>query len=79
MADSIQIKKGIFVYDRNKNFVSRHYSVTAASKVYFISQTTIRNIAKQNSLHSSGYYFRYERLEEDLSLNTTQETGLKIQ
>jgi len=76
MVDNMHIKKSVFVYDKNKNFVANHSSVTAASKVYFLNKTTIRNIANKNSLHSSGYYFRYERLEQEFYVNTTQETKL---
>ena len=74
MVDSSHIKKGIFVYDKNNVFIEKFSGVTAASKKYCISQTTIKNIASKNSLHSSGYYFRYERLEQDLNINTSQYT-----
>jgi len=50
-------------------FIAKHSGVTSAGKIYGISQTTIRNIAKVNGLHASGYYFRYERLEQDINAN----------
>ena len=69
IADNITVKKGIFVYDNDMNFIAKHSGVTLASKIYGISQTTIRNIAKVYGLHSSGYYFRYERLQQDIKKN----------
>ena len=77
IADNTTVKKGIFVYDNDMNFIAKDSGVTSASKIYGISQTTIRNIAKVNGLHASGYYFRYERLEEDINANTSKKTRLK--
>jgi len=63
IADTIKVKKGIFVYDKNKKFLSKHTGVTEASKIYKLSHLTIKKIASVNGLHDSGYYFCYERLE----------------
>ena len=57
------IKKSIFVYDTNKNFIGRHDGVTQASNIYHIHHHAIRECAKLNLLHKSGYYFCYERFD----------------
>jgi len=64
--ENVGIVKGVFVYDKHKNFVARYSGVTQASKVYNLSYVTIRKCASVNGLHNSGYYFCFERLEEDI-------------
>lgn len=64
---SIKVKKGVFVYDKNKNFITKHAGVTEAGKFYNLSYLTIRKCASVNELHKSGYYFCFERLDEDLN------------
>jgi hypothetical protein len=67
--DNIHVKKGIFVYGKDKSFISKYSGVTEASKIYNLSHLTIRKTASVNGLHTSGYYFCYERLEKDLHVN----------
>ena len=57
----------MFVYDKNKNFITKHAGVTEAGKFYNLSYLTIRKCASVNALHKSGYYFCFERLDEDLN------------
>ncbi len=56
------IKKGIFVYDANKNFLGKYEGVTQVSKIYNVNHLTVRKCANLNLLHK-GYYFCYERLD----------------
>jgi hypothetical protein len=65
--DSIKIKKGVFVYDKDQNFITKHAGVTEAGKVYNLSHLTIRKCASVNVLHKSGHYFCFERLDEDIN------------
>lgn len=65
MRDDIKIKKGVFVYDKNRKFLTKHTGVTEAGKVYKLSYLTIRKHASLNTYHNSGHYFCFERLEAD--------------
>jgi hypothetical protein len=61
--DKINVKKGIFVYDKDKKFISRHDGVTETGKAYNLNHLTIKKYAEVNGLHKSGHYFCFERLE----------------
>ena len=63
ISESSRVKKGIFVYDKNKKFLARHDGVTQASKIYNLSHLTIRKCADLNLLHETGHYFCYQRLD----------------
>ena len=63
--ESNNIKKGIFVYDKNKNFIGKYDGVTHASKIFNLSHLTIKKCAELNSLHKDTYYFCYERLDKN--------------
>ena len=63
ISESRIIKKGVFVYDANKKFLGRYEGVTQVSKIYKVSHLTVRKCANFNLLHSTGYYFCYERLD----------------
>nr|YP_010743673.1 hypothetical protein QAZ32_mgp20 [Diaporthe sojae]WET30419.1 hypothetical protein [Diaporthe sojae] len=58
-----QIRKAVFVYDMNKNFVAKYDGVMEAQKALGISHSTIKNYAKVNGIYK-GYIFRYERLND---------------
>ena len=55
------IKKAVFVYDSNKNFICKYNGVTDAQKELNISHCTIKKYAKLNGNYK-GYIFSYERL-----------------
>jgi len=55
------IKKAIFVYDTNKNFIGKYEGVMAASRALKISHLTIKNHANVGSIYNN-YRFSYERL-----------------
>lgn len=57
------IKKAIFVYDTNKNFIGKYEGVTDASRALKISHLTIKNYAKIGGVYK-GYIFSYERLRD---------------
>lgn len=57
----------IKVYDKNKKFLAKYKGVTEAGKMYNISYITVKKCASVNGLHNSGYYFCFERLNEDCS------------
>ena len=58
-----QIRKAVFVYDMNKNFVAKYDGVMEAQRALGISHSTIKNYAKKNGIYK-GYIFRYERLND---------------
>jgi hypothetical protein len=62
MCNNIHIKKAVFVYDKNKNFIKRYDGVTEVSRVFKLSHLTIKRCANLNLLHVSGHYFCFERL-----------------
>ena len=57
------IRKAVFVYDVNKNFICKYDGVTDAQKGLKINHSTIKNYAKVGGSYS-GYIFSYERLKE---------------
>jgi hypothetical protein len=57
------IRKGIFVYDTNKNFIRKYEGVTDAQRDLNISHSTIKKYAKIGGCYS-GYIFSYERLND---------------
>jgi group I intron endonuclease len=73
LAEEIRSKlgviKGVFVYDITKNFIAKYKGVTEAGKVYKLNHLTVRKCASVNGLHASGYYFCFERLEQDIEKN----------
>ena len=61
MNNKSHIKKAVFVYDKNKNFICRYDGVMRAQKALKISHCTIKNYAKIGGTYSD-YIFSYERL-----------------
>jgi len=57
------IKKAIFVYDINKNFLGKYEGVMDAQRKLKISHLTIKNKAKIAGVYK-GYIFSYERLND---------------
>lgn len=57
------IRKAVFVYDMNKNFVAKYDGVMEAQRALGISHSTIKNYAKVNGIYKD-YIFRYERLND---------------
>jgi len=55
------IKKAVFVYDINKNFVTKYDGVTAAAKSLNINHLSIKNKALSREIYK-GYMFSYEIL-----------------
>nr|YP_009261996.1 GIY-YIG endonuclease [Chrysoporthe austroafricana]YP_009262146.1 GIY-YIG endonuclease [Chrysoporthe cubensis]AMX22071.1 GIY-YIG endonuclease [Chrysoporthe austroafricana]AMX22221.1 GIY-YIG endonuclease [Chrysoporthe cubensis] len=55
------IRKAVFVYDINKNFLNKYNGVMDAQKALKISHSTIKNYAKIGGVYN-GYIFSYERL-----------------
>lgn len=59
------IRKAVFVYDMNKNFVAKYDGVLEAQRALGISHSTIKNYAKVGEAGIyKGYMFRYERLND---------------
>ncbi len=56
-----QIKKAVFVYDKNKNFISKYKGVTKAQKALNINHSTIKKYAETGRAYN-GYIFTFERL-----------------
>jgi group I intron endonuclease len=56
------IKKAVFVYDKNKNFICRYEGVTEAQRNLGISHSTIKKYAKLGAVYNE-YLFSYEKLK----------------
>lgn len=56
------IRKGVFVYDTNKNLIGRYDGVTDAQRDLNISHSTIKKYAQTGATYN-GYTFSYERLK----------------
>jgi len=63
ISNNSHIRKAVFVYDTNKNFISKHQGVTDAQKALNINHSTIKKYAKINGSYN-GYIFSYERLNK---------------
>jgi hypothetical protein len=55
------IKKAVFVYDVNKNFIRKFEGVMEAQRALNINHSTIKKYAKLNGVYNE-YIFSYERL-----------------
>lgn len=58
---SSHIKKAVFVYDINKNFIGKYEGVMDAQRALNVSHSTIKNYAKVGGTYKE-YIFSYERL-----------------
>ena len=56
------VKKAVFVYDLNKNFICKYKGVTDAQRALKMSHDTIKKYAKLGSIYGK-YIFSYERLD----------------
>lgn len=61
MNNNSHIKKAVFVYDINRNFLAKYEGVTEAQRALNISHCTIKNYANIGGGYK-GYIFSYERL-----------------
>jgi hypothetical protein len=61
MNKSSHIKKAVFVYDINKNFIGKFEGVMGAQRTLKVSHFTIKNYAKVGGTYKE-YIFSYERL-----------------
>lgn len=59
--NSSHIRKAVFVYDNNKNFLCKYEGVTKAQDALNINHSIIKKHAKLGSAYN-GYIFSYERL-----------------
>ena len=57
------IRKAVFVYDINKNFIFKYEGVTEAQRDLNINHSTIKKYAKVGGSYN-GYIFSYERLKD---------------
>lgn len=57
------VKRAVFVYDNNKNFICKYDGVTDAQKVLNISHSTIKKYAEINASYKN-YIFSFERLNK---------------
>jgi group I intron endonuclease len=57
------IRKAVFVYDANKNFIGKYEGVKDAERAFKINHSTIKKYAHINGLYN-GYLFSYERLKD---------------
>nr|YP_009307016.1 orf322 [Tolypocladium ophioglossoides]AOR52829.1 orf322 [Tolypocladium ophioglossoides] len=59
--DNSHIRKAVFVYDSNKNFICKYEGVTKAQEALNINHSIIKKHARLSSIYD-GYIFSYERL-----------------
>lgn len=57
------IRKAVFVYDIDKNFICKYEGVTDAQRALNINHSTIKKYAKIGGVYN-GYIFSYERLKD---------------
>lgn len=60
---SSHIKKAVFLYDKNKNFIHKYEGVTEAQRALNISHCIIKKYAKLANSYND-YIFSYERLKD---------------
>lgn len=63
MNKNSHIRKAVFVYDINGNFIAKYDGVMEAQRALNISHSTIKNYAKIGGVYK-GYIFSYERLND---------------
>lgn len=61
MSNNSHIRKAVFVYDINKNFLGKYEGVMDAQRALNISHSTIKIYAKVGGAYK-GYIFSYVRL-----------------
>jgi hypothetical protein len=61
MNNNSHIRKAVFIYDVNRNFIGKYDGVMEAQRALNISHSTIKNYAKIGGVYK-GYIFSYERL-----------------
>ena len=57
------IRKAVFVYDKDKNFIAKYEGVTEAQRALNINHSTIKKYAKLSSSYNN-YIFSYERFKD---------------
>jgi hypothetical protein len=57
------IRKAVFVYNKDRNFIGKYEGVTDAQRALNINHSTIKKYAKLGSIYNN-YIFSYERLED---------------
>ena len=57
------IRKAVFVYDENKNFIGKYEGVKDAERAFKINHSTIKKYANVAGVYN-GYIFSYERLND---------------
>jgi len=63
MNNNSHIRKAVFVYDLNRNFIGKYEGVMDAQRALKISHCIIKNSAKIDGVYK-GYVFSYERLRD---------------
>jgi group I intron endonuclease len=63
MNSQSHIRKAVFVYDKDKNFIAKYEGVTKAQKDLNINHSTIKKYANIGGNYN-GYIFSYERLND---------------
>jgi hypothetical protein len=61
--DNAKIRKAVFVYDSNRNFLNKYAGVTEAQRALNIKHSTIKKYAILSAAYN-GYIFSYERLKD---------------
>lgn len=57
------VRKAVFVYDTNKNFIGKYDGVKDAERAFKINHSTIKKYANIGGIYN-GYMFSYQRLED---------------
>jgi hypothetical protein len=61
MVSLSHIRKAVFVYDENKNFIGKFVGVKDAERKFNINHSIIKKYASVDSIYR-GYIFSYERI-----------------
>ena len=64
MNNNTNIKKAVFVYDTNRNFIAKYDEVTRAQKALNINHSTIKRYAALGETYN-GYIFSFERFNKE--------------
>jgi hypothetical protein len=64
MNNNSHIKKAVFVYDLNRNFIAKYDGVMRAQKAININHSAIKRYATVAGTYK-GYIFSYERLNKE--------------
>jgi hypothetical protein len=61
MLKNRHVKRAVYVYDKNKNFINKYDGVTDAQRALNIGQATIKKYAEVRAVYKD-YIFSFDRI-----------------